>query len=374
MKLQLVDKTIIHIIGARPNFIKAAPLINEIDKLENIENLILHTGQHYDDNMSKVFFDELNIPKPHYNLNAGGGSHAIQTSNIMVGCEKYFIEKNPDLIIVYGDVNSCVAASLVAVKMGIKIAHIESGLRSFDRTMPEEINRIITDSISDILFLTSIDALDNLKTEGISEDKCHLVGNTMIDSLVNLNHKFDESDILKELGLEKKSYSLITLHRPSNVDNKSDLESMFESIMDVSNVMKCVFPIHPRTKNNLIKFDLYEKYNSIGNLLITDPKGYIDFMCLQKNAKVIITDSGGVQEESSFFGTPCLTVRDNTERPITLNSGTNVLIGSNYKKIYKHMVELNYNQNKSDIEMWDGKSSKRIVNYLIKYLSGENNE
>ena len=213
-----------------------------------------------------------------------------------------------------------------------------------------------------------------MKSEGIDWRSCHLVGNTMIDSLVNLNHKFDESDILKELGLVEKSYSLLTLHRPSNVDNKDDLESMFKSIKDISSIMKCVFPLHPRTKNNLIKFNLYESILQINNLIITEPKGYIDFMCLQKNAKVIITDSGGVQEESSFFGTPCLTVRDNTERPITLNNGTNILIGSDYKNIYKNMIELDYTRNKSDIEMWDGKSSKRIVKHLIKYLSGENNE
>ena len=359
-------KTVIHIIGARPNFIKASPLIKKMQKL-NVNNLVLHTGQHYDKNMSKVFFDELKIPTPDYNLNAGGGSHTKQTANIMIGCERYFLENNPDLVIVYGDVNSCVAASLVASKMGIKIAHVESGLRSYDRKMPEEINRILTDSISDFLFLTSEDALDNLVKEGISEDKCFLVGNTMIDSLVEFESKFDLSNILHKLKLKKSMYSLITLHRPSNVDNKSDLKFMMDSIVKVSKNIKCVFPVHPRTKNNLQKFNLYNKYNSLDNLEIINPLGYIDFMCLQKNSKFIITDSGGIQEESSYFKVPCLTSRDNTERPITISNGTNKLIGANYKNIVKETLNINYDIT-SNINLWDGFSSDRIIKILERVL------
>tara|TARA_Y100000593_G_scaffold53909_1_gene100885 strand:- start:1204 stop:2295 length:1092 start_codon:yes stop_codon:yes gene_type:complete len=360
-------KTIIHIIGARPNFIKASPLIKKMGKLK-VKNLVLHTGQHYDENMSKVFFDELEIPSPDYNLNAGGGSHAKQTANIMIGCEKYFLENNPDLVIVYGDVNSCVAASLVASKMGIKIAHIESGLRSYDRNMPEEINRVLTDSISDFLFLTSEDALDNLVKEGISADKCFLVGNTMIDSLVEFENKFDSSDILYQLDLEKSTYSLITLHRPSNVDNKDDLKFMMDSIIKVSENIKCVFPIHPRTKNNLQKFDLYDKYNSLNNLKIINPLGYIDFMSLQKNAKFIITDSGGIQEESSYFGVPCLTSRDNTERPITIENGTNKLIGTEYQNISNEVSNIDYDIF-TNIHLWDGYSSDRIIKILKEKLN-----
>lgn len=361
-------KKIIHIVGARPNFIKAAPLIKEIDKL-NVTNLVLHTGQHYDENMSKVFFDELEIPKPNYNLNAGGGSHATQTAGIMIGCEKVFIDEKPDLVIVYGDVNSCVAASLVASKLHIPIAHVESGLRSYDRKMPEEINRVITDSISDLLFLTSSDALDNLKSEGVDWRKCHLVGNTMIDSLVSLNDKFDKSEILEYLELEKKSYALITLHRPSNVDTKEDLENMMDSLFMISNIMPCVFPIHPRTENNLSRFGLYEKYMNNENFNIINPLGYVDFMNLQKNAKVVITDSGGVQEESSFFGVQCLTVRENTERPITIDEGTNKLIGTDYREIPIHVERMNYDEGFTGINMWDGNSSKRIVEILKEKLN-----
>ena len=353
-------KTVIHIIGARPNFIKASPVIREMNKLENINNLVLHTGQHYDKKMSEIFFDELNIPKPNYNLNAGGGSHAEQTADIMVGYEKYFIEKNPNLIIVYGDVNSCVAASLVASKMFIPIVHIESGLRSYDRKMPEEINRVITDSISDLLFVTSKDALENLKLEGVDLNKCHFVGNTMIDSLVRLEKDFDKSKILDDLSLQKKSYTLITLHRPSNVDNIDDLKYMMDSIVEISKDITCVFPIHPRTENNLKHYNLYEKYKNINSLKMTKPFGYIDFMCLQKNSKFVITDSGGVQEESSYFNVPCLTVRDNTERPITCTKGTNELAGTDYRKLLTNVKNINFNR-KSNIEMWDGNSAGRII-------------
>ncbi len=365
-------KTIIHIIGARPNFIKAAPLIREIDSqlgTWNVDNFVLHTGQHYDKNMSDIFFKELDIPKPDFNLNAGGGSHAQQTARIMVGCEEIFIKKKPDLIIVYGDINSCVAASLVASKMHIPIAHIESGLRSYDRKMPEEINRVITDSISDMLFLTSSDALLNLKTEGVDENKCHLVGNTMIDSLVRLNKIFDRSKILESLNLEKKSYALITLHRPSNVDSKMDLEKMMDALVMISFQMECVLPIHPRTKNNLDKFNLYSKYSNNKRFNIIDPLGYIDFMNLQKNANIVITDSGGIQEESSFFGVPCLTVRDNTERPITITHGSNKLIGTNYADIVTHISSLKMVDEPGNIELWDGNASKRIVKIIREKLN-----
>ena len=367
-------KKVIHIVGARPNFIKAAPLIKGMNKLD-IKNLVVHTGQHYDHNMSQQFFSDLNIPKPDYNLGAGGGSHATQTANIMIGCERVFVEHKPDLIIVYGDINSCVAAALVAKKLHldgfppIRIAHIEAGLRSFDMEMPEEINRIVTDSITDLFFVTCKDALVNLQKQGIDSKKCFFVGNTMIDSLVEFNEKFDKSNILNKHSLIKKSYALCTLHRPSNVDNKQDLIRMFDAIVETSNTIKCVFPIHPRTKSNLSKYNLYEKYSNIPNLKIIEPQGYIDFMCLQKNAKLIITDSGGIQEESSFFGVPCLTVRDNTERPVTATQGTNTLIGCDYENIPK-MVSNNYST-ESNIELWDGKSSDRIIKIIIEELNNE---
>tara|TARA_R110000851_G_scaffold155423_1_gene297830 strand:+ start:418 stop:1518 length:1101 start_codon:yes stop_codon:yes gene_type:complete len=364
-------KKVIHIVGARPNFIKAAPLIKKMNTLD-IVNMVVHTGQHYDHNMSQQFFDELNIPTPDYNLGAGGGSHTTQTSNIMIGCERIFSEHKPNFVIVYGDVNSCVAASIVASKMHleglpkIKIIHIESGLRSYDRDMPEEINRILTDNISDILFVTCQDALDNLKQEGIDEEKCHLVGNTMIDSLVELNDKFDDSKILKTLNLKDKLYVLITLHRPSNVDTKDGLKKMMDSLSLISNQIDCVFPIHPRTKNNLSKFGLYEKYNT-DKFKIINPLGYVDFMCLQKNSKLVITDSGGIQEESSFFNVPCLTLRDNTERPITCIQGTNELVGTDLNKLIKKINTIDLNK-KSNIELWDGNASSRIVKIMKRIL------
>jgi len=342
---------VIHVLGARPNFIKAAPLIKAMNKSLDVENIILHTGQHYDKNMSEQFFDDLNIPKPDINLGLGGGSHATQTAKIMMGCEEVFDKHNPKLVVVYGDVNSCVAATLVASKLGIPIAHIESGLRSLDRTMPEEINRIVTDNLSDYLFTTCVDGVYNLVLEGVDEDKIFLVGNTMIDSLVEFEDKF--------INKREKEYALVTLHRPFTVDSKSRLIEMMDSLMEISVDIECVFPIHPRTKNTLVKNNLYDRYKS--RILMTEPLGYINFMSLQKYAKFIITDSGGIQEESSYFNVPCLTVRDNTERPVTCNDGTNKLIGTDYKNIPNEVKNINFNK-KSSIDLWDGKASDRIVN------------
>lgn len=359
-------RKVIHIVGARPNFIKAAPLIKQMNN-RNFHTNLLHTGQHFDQNMSQYFFDELKIPKPDYNLGASGGSHAEQIAEIMIGCEKVFIEVKPDLVIVYGDVNSCVAAALVAKKMHLRVAHIEAGLRSFDRDMPEEINRIITDSISDFHFTTCKDALVNLENEGVNMDNCYFAGNTMIDSLVEFNNKFDNSSVLQKVNLIENKYALITLHRPSNVDDKNELLKLMDALVETSELVKCIFVMHPRTKRNLCKFGSYEKYRKLDSLKIIEPLGYIDFMCLQKNAKLIITDSGGVQEESSFFNIPCLTIRENTERPITIRNGTNTLVGSNYENIYEYVRNINYNVN-SDIELWDGKSSERIVNIIAEVI------
>ena len=348
-------KTIIHVLGARPNFIKAAPLIKKMNESLDVNNVILHTGQHYDKNMSGQFFIDLNIPKPDVNLGLGGGSHATQTAEIMKGCEKVFEEYNPDLVIVYGDVNSCVAATLVASKLHIKVAHVESGLRSGDRTMPEEINRIVTDGLSDYLFVTCEDAVSNLKD---TYGETFFVGNTMIDSLVEFDEKFDESVILSELDLDKKEYALATIHRPFTVDDASRLGDMMDSLVNLSRGVECVLPIHPRTKNALIKNNLNHYFES--KLKIIEPLGYLDFMCLQKNAKFIITDSGGVQEESSYFNVPCLTVRENTERPITCTDGTNKMIGTSYANIIDEVMMIDFNK-KNKIKLWDGKASDRIV-------------
>ncbi len=360
-------KKIIHIVGARPNFVKAAPLIKELNK-HSVINLVVHTGQHYDKNMSQQFFDDLDLPKPDFNLGVGSGTHATQTSNVMIKCEQLFEEQKPDLVIVYGDINSCVAAALVAKKQQIKVAHVESGLRSFDNTMPEEINRIITDSISDILFVTSRNGLHNLNNQGIDSKKCHFVGNTMIDSLVEFEKKFDQSTVLGKYCLAKKEYALITFHRPSNVDSKDTLIQMFKSLKAVARQVQCVFPIHPRTRASLIKYNLYDAYNSLEGMKIIEPQGYIDFMCLQKNAKVLLTDSGGIQEESSFFQVPCLTIRDNTERPVTITHGTNILVGTRYDKIPSYLEKIDMLNQSDGIELWDGKSSTRIAKVISREL------
>ena len=354
---------IIHIIGARPNFIKAFPVVKNLSDAGFL-NLVLHTGQHFDKNMSKVFFEDLEMPQPDLNLNIGHKSQCQQISEIIVGCEKYFSKEKPDLVFVYGDVNSSLAAAICANKMGIKIAHVESGLRSFDRDMPEEVNRTLVDSISDILFLTCKDALINLKKEGIDENKCYFVGNTMIDSLVNFSKKISNSNILNKLNLKKKEYALVTLHRPSNVDCKNNLKNIINSINDLSKSIQCVFPIHPRTQKLLKKHRLYNP--DVESVLFLKPLGYLDFMNLQKNSNFIITDSGGIQEESSFFNVPCLTLRDNTERPVTISNGTNYLIGSDPTKIRKKYKKIDYNRT-SNIECWDGKSSSRIKNIIKKY-------
>ena len=358
-------KTIIHVLGARPNFIKAAPLIKKMNESLDVNNIILHTGQHYDKNMSGQFFVDLNIPKPDVNLGLGGGSQASQTANIMIGCEKVFKEYRPKVVVVYGDVNSCVAATLVASKLHleegydkIKVVHVESGLRSYDRTMPEELNRVVTDGLADYLFVSCEDAIQNLVEEGIDSEKCFFVGNTMIDSLIEFEEKFDESTILSELDLDKKEYALTTIHRPFTVDNISRLKDMMDSLINISKGIECVLPIHPRTKNALVKNDLNHYFES--KLKIIEPLGYLDFMCLQKNAKFIITDSGGVQEESSYFNVPCLTIRDNTERPITCTDGTNKMIGTSYSNILDEVMMIDFSK-KSKIKLWDGKASDRIV-------------
>ena len=360
-------KTLVHIVGARPNFIKAAPLINKLDK-EPINNIIVHTGQHFDYNMSKTFFEELNIPKPNYHLGAGGGSHTTQTVNIMLGCERVFNELKPDGVIVYGDINSCMGASIVASKMHLEgmdkitIIHVESGLRSGDKEMPEELNRIITDSLADILFVTSEDAITNLTGKNF-----FLVGNTMIDSLINMNSKINKSNIKNELSLQN-DYALITMHRPSNVDSKESLQKLMDEIVKLSKRIQCIMPLHPRTKQKLSNFGIWKYYKTQPNLKIIEPVGYLDFMNLQKNAKVIVTDSGGVQEESSYFNVPCLTVRENTERPITITHGTNKLIGTSYTNIVSEYEKIDKTVQYSNIKFWDGKAANRIVNILKKEI------
>lgn len=362
-------RKIISVVGARPNFIKIAPVHKAFQKYrDSITHLICHTGQHFDEKMSKIFFDELQMPKPHFYLGIGGGSHAEQTARIMVEFEKIVIEQKPDLVIVPGDVNSTIAASLVASKLHIPIAHVESGLRSFDRNMPEEINRVLTDHISDYLFVTEKSGITNLKEEGIDDSKVYFTGNVMIDSLVNFLPVINNSNILEQLDLEPQNYVLATFHRPSNVDSEKSLVELVDAVNQISAERKVVFPIHPRTMNNLKKYNLYDKLSNKVN--IQGPIGYIDFLALSKNAELVVTDSGGIQEETTFLGVQCITVRDNTERPITSEIGTNHMIGTNFNKVVNSAKDILNGNIKNGIvpELWDGKASLRIAKIINKSL------
>ncbi len=361
---------IISVVGARPNFMKIAPLIKAIEKYNSsndgnyIQHVLCHTGQHYDQQMSDVFFEHLNLPKPDYYLGVGSGSHAYQTANIMIEFEKVLLKENPDLVIVVGDVNSTIACSLTAIKLGIKVAHIEAGLRSFDRTMPEEINRILTDAISDFLFVTEKSGINNLLKEGISEDKIFFVGNLMIDSLLYSLPLSDKSRILTRYNLKPKEYSVLTLHRPSNVDDYEQLKRIVAFINYISEKKKVLFPIHPRTSKNLTRFNLTEQLN--GNVIFIEPLGYQDFIKLVKESLFVITDSGGIQEETTYLGIPCITLRNSTERPVTVEIGTNYLVGNDLSLTYSIVLDiLNGKSKKGKIpELWDGKASERIVNIL----------
>lgn len=362
-------KKIISVVGARPNFMKVAPIHKAFQKYKDtIQHLICHTGQHYDEKMSKVFFEDLGLPKPDYYLGIGGGSHAEQTAKIMIEFEKILLAEKPDLIIVVGDVNSTIACSLVAAKLHVKIAHVESGLRSNDMDMPEEINRILTDRISDMMFVTEKSGLENLKKEGVSDDKVFFTGNVMIDSLVQHLPKADESCILKDYGLTPHNFVLVTLHRPSNVDSKDYLEQLISLLNTISEKRKLIFPIHPRTKSNMTKFGLDGMLHE--NVIVTDPIGYIDFMALTKNSELIVTDSGGIQEESTYMGVQCITVRDNTERPITVEVGTNQLIGTDLAKVKQAALEvLSGKTKKGKIpKLWDGKAAERITEIISKKI------
>ncbi|MDA3859858.1 MAG: UDP-N-acetylglucosamine 2-epimerase (non-hydrolyzing) [Melioribacteraceae bacterium] len=362
-------KKIISVVGARPNFMKVAPIHKAFKKHEDeITHLICHTGQHYDEKMSKVFFEDLELPQPDFYLGVGSGSHAEQTAKVMVEFEKILIQEKPDMVLVVGDVNSTIACSLTAKKLHIKVVHVEAGLRSFDMEMPEEVNRILTDRISDYLFVTEKSGLDNLKNEGVSIDKVFFVGNVMIDSLFYYLPKSDKSNIHIELGVEKGSYVLITLHRPSNVDTKESLEKLVHFLNVLSEQRKVVFPIHPRTKNNLGKFELLKTLSK--NIILTDPIGYVDFQALTKNAELVVTDSGGIQEETTALGVQCITLRTSTERPSTVDVGTNQLIGLDLEKAETACLDvLNGNKKEGKIpELWDGKAAERIVEILHKYV------
>jgi UDP-N-acetylglucosamine 2-epimerase (non-hydrolysing) len=357
---------IICVAGARPNFMKIAPLIKAFKKKGNFEVLLVHTGQHYDENMSKLFFDDLGIPKPDMNLEVGSASHAVQTAEIMKRFEPVVLEFRPDYVLVVGDVNSTIACGLVAVKLGVKLIHVEAGLRSLDWTMPEEINRILTDRISDLLFVTEQSGIDNLMREGIDSDKVHFVGNVMIDTLMANRERASKSNILNQLKLSPGEYGVITLHRPSNVDDPEKFDHIVSAFEQIQSEVKLVFPIHPRTRNNIKGTELENRLLSMKNFMLTEPIGYLDFLRLMSNAVVVITDSGGIQEETTILGIPCITLRENTERPVTITEGTNQLV-----KITKEDIVQAYQQirdkkiKKAKVpKFWDGDAAERIANII----------
>lgn len=355
-------------VGARPNFMKIAPIQREMKKYDHLKPVLVHTGQHYDEKMSKLFFQDLELPKPDVYLNVGSGSHAVQTARIMIEFEKVLESEKPDLILVVGDVNSTAACSMVAAKMGVKIGHVEAGLRSFDRGMPEEINRIVTDALSDYLFVTEQSGLDNLKHEGIDDSKIFFTGHVMIDSLIYFLEKSKKSNILNEMQLNGTPYVLVTLHRPSNVDSKTNLENLLNAFESVGSYLKIVFPIHPRTKKMISTFGLQQKVEANENLILTDPIGYLDFMKLMQNAKLLLTDSGGIQEETTYLGIPCITMRENTERPVTVELGTNIIVGSDTDRIVTETEKIIQGKSKKGRipNLWDGKAAERIVSIIAK--------
>lgn len=358
------------IIGARPNFIKLAPVslaIEEHNKNSNkqIKEVIIHTAQHYDANISKIFFNELNIPEPHYNLGVGSGLHGWQTGEMLKRIEKVLIKEKPDILLAYGDTNSTLAGALAAVKLYISVAHVEAGLRSFDREMPEEINRILTDAISDYLFITEESAYKNLLKEGIPENKVFFVGNVMIDTLKKFKIKSEKLKTSEKLGLKKHEYALLTIHRPSNVDDKDSFKRILNALREISRCIPVFFPAHPRTKER-IKYFNFTNYFSDSNINLADPVGYLDFLNLMINSKLVLTDSGGIQEETTILNIPCLTLRKNTERPVTVTEGTNFIVGSDTDKIIQEankIVDGRYKLGKVP-KFWDGKAAKRIVKIL----------
>jgi len=392
---------IINVCGARPNFMKIAALARAFGKCPEIETLLVHTGQHYDQKMSHLFFEQLEIPRPDINLEVGSGSHAVQTAEIMKRFEAVCLEHKPTHVLVVGDVNSTIACALVAAKLGIRVIHVEAGLRSFDRTMPEEINRVLTDQISDLLFVSEESGVTNLSREGVPAEKVHLVGNVMIDTLLNHRVKAEQSNILADFGLSRNGqaqpdhmsrlanergtaaagtipYLVVTLHRPANVDRPDVLGGILSAIQSVSEGYAVVFPVHPRTMQRIRDFGLDKQLGLRevcmpgrclpGLINCVAPLGYLEFLKLMANAKLVVTDSGGIQEETTVLGVPCVTVRENTERPITLTYGTNRLVGADSSRIIqgcRAALEADYSQLQPP-PLWDGHAAERIVGVLLE--------
>lgn len=348
---------VFHVVGARPNFMKVAPVLEALRARKNVVQTLVHTGQHYDANMSDVFFQQLDIPSPDVNLAVGPGTHATQTADIMTRLEPVVVQNQPDIVLVYGDVNSTVATALVCAKLGIRVGHVEAGLRSFDRTMPEEVNRLVTDQLADLLFTPSEDGDQNLLREGIASGKIHRVGNVMIDSLVRL------LPMAKECSTKgfPERYVLVTLHRPANVDDSASLKGILESLLDVNERIAVVFPVHPRTRQRIAGLGV-----PLGNLHLCEPLPYIEFLALQSRATAVLTDSGGMQEETTYLGVPCLTLRSNTERPVTVTMGTNILVGQNRQMLTAELTKILDGKAKQGHipPLWDGHTGDRIADVL----------
>jgi UDP-N-acetylglucosamine 2-epimerase (non-hydrolysing) len=349
----------LHVVGARPNFMKVAPVARALSARQGVRQTLVHTGQHYDQNMSDVFFRELEIPEPDFNLAVGSGTHAEQTGQIMLRFEPVVVEQKPDWVLVYGDVNSTIAAALVCAKLQIPVAHVEAGLRSFDRTMPEEINRLLTDQIANLLFTPSEDGDQNLLREGVPPERIHFVGNVMIDTLARLLPKAAAALPANLPG----QYALVTLHRPSNVDDLSGLKRLLDALTTIGATLPAIFPVHPRTRQKIAELGVRDS----DNLRLWEPQSYLQFLALQQKATVVITDSGGIQEETTFLGVPCLTLRDTTERPVTVTVGTNTMIGHDMNLLH-HAVKaiLNGERKNGRIPpLWDGRAAERIAQILV---------
>jgi UDP-N-acetylglucosamine 2-epimerase (non-hydrolysing) len=354
---------VINVVGARPNFMKIAPIVEAMKQAPSLEPLLLHTGQHYDEGMSDVFFRDLGIPQPDIHLGVGSGSHAQQTARVMIEFERVCLEQKPDLIVVVGDVNSTMACTIVAAKLRIGVAHVEAGLRSFDRTMPEEINRLVTDALADLLFTTSHDADENLKKEGVDPKKIHFVGNVMIDTLIKQRARAAELNVPARLGVEAGRYALVTLHRPSNVDDPTVLAEILEALERIGLTMPVIFPIHPRTRKRVEEFGL-----SLDGVRAVEPLGYLEFLNLMSTAGVVLTDSGGLQEETTILRVPCLTLRHNTERPVTIDQGTNIMVGPVKTRIlsaFQRIVSGDWKPG-GPPKLWDGRAAARIVDVIVR--------
>ncbi len=363
---------IIHVVGARPNFMKIAPIMAEMARYPNaFRQILLHTGQHYDEEMSGVFFEELRIPLPDIHLGVGSGSHAEQTAKVMLAFEPVLLQEEPELVVVVGDVNSTLACTLVAKKLGVPVAHVEAGLRSFDQTMPEEINRILTDQMASLLFTTERTASDNLIREGVPEEKIHFVGNVMIDTLLRHKERAVALDVLGNYGLKPQNYALLTLHRPANVDKPRVLADLLAGLVEVQKHIPILFPAHPRTVKQLQQYGIKGELAAMSNLQVTEPLPYLEFLNLMANARMVLTDSGGIQEETTILAVPCLTLRENTERPVTVTEGTNIVVGADPQKIADECTLILQNGGKQGNipELWDGQAARRIVDILGKVVA-----